>query len=97
MWLSRVSEAIKTFLNADVDTEQLQEMKKASSLVEAPNIDTKPNIESLKKRFTKPQEIKERNVIICKAYKEGYSQHMIAKVLGLAQSTVNGIIKRGIK
>jgi len=51
----------------------------------------------LKKRFTKSQEIKERNATICKAYKEGYSQHMIAKVLGLAQSTVNGIIKRGMK
>jgi len=91
------TEAIKAFLNTDVDTSQLAEMKKASSLVEAPNIDKKPDIESLKKRFTKSQEIKERNATISKAYKEGYSQHMIAKVLGLAQSTVNGIIKRGMK
>jgi len=91
------TEAIKAFLNADVDISQLSEMKKASSLVEVPNIDKKPNIESLKKRFTKSQETKERNATICKAYKEGYSQHMIAKVLGLAQSTVNGIIKRGMK
>jgi len=90
-------EAIQVFLNSSVDTSQLQEMKKASSLVEAPNIEKKPDIESLKKRFTKSQEIKERNVTISKAYKEGYSQHMIAKVLGLAQSTVNGIIKRGMK
>ncbi len=30
---------------------------------------------------------------IVKAYKEGYSQHMIAKVLGMAQSTINGIYK----
>jgi len=81
----------------EVDTEQLSQMKKASSLVEAPNIDKKPDIESLKKRFNKSQEIKERNATICKAYEEGYSQHMIAKVLGLAQSTVNGIIKRGLK
>ncbi|MCD6213310.1 MAG: helix-turn-helix domain-containing protein [Sulfurovum sp.] len=29
-----------------------------------------------------------------KVYEEGYSQHMIAKVLGMAQSTINGIIKR---
>jgi len=61
------------------------------------NIEKKPDIESLKKRFTKSQEIKERNATISKAYKEGYSQHMIAKVLGLAQSTVNGIIKRRMK
>jgi len=90
-------EAIQVFLNSSVDTSQLQEMKKASSLVEAPNIEKKPDIESLKKRFTKSQEIKERNATISKAYKEGYSQHMIAKVLGLAQSTVNGIIKRRMK
>jgi len=31
---------------------------------------------------------------ILHAYKKGYSQHMIAKVLGLSQPTVNGIIKR---
>jgi len=90
-------EAIQVFLNSSVDISQLQEMKKASSLVEAPNIEKKPDIELLKKRFTKSQETKERNATICKSYKEGYSQHMIAKVLGLAQSTVNGIIKRGMK
>ncbi len=88
-------EAIEAFLNSDVDTTQLQEMRKSSSLVEAPNIDKKPDIEKLKKRFDIPQETKERNIKICKAYKEGYSQHMIAKALGLAQSTVNGIVKRG--
>ena len=31
---------------------------------------------------------------IVKVYKEGYSQHMIAKVLGMTQSTINGIVKR---
>lgn len=88
-------ESIVEMLNSDVDSSVLQELKKASSLVEAPNVDNKPDIESLKKRFKKQQDTKERNATICKAYKEGYSQHMIAKVLGLAQSTVNGIIKRG--
>jgi len=33
-------------------------------------------------------------MLIVKVYKEGYSQHMIAKVLGMAQSTIHGIIKR---
>ncbi|WP_457607437.1 helix-turn-helix domain-containing protein [Nitratifractor sp.] len=37
---------------------------------------------------------KERNKRIVEAYEEGYSQHRIAKVLGLAQPTVYGIIKR---
>ena len=31
---------------------------------------------------------------ITKAYRQGYSQHMIAKILKLAQSTVNDIAKK---
>jgi len=57
---------------------KLQELKKASSLIEAPNIDKKPDIEKLKKIFAKTKEIKERNKQIVKAYEGGYSQHMIA-------------------
>ncbi len=87
-------EAIKAFLDAPVDTVQLQELKKASSLVEAPNVDKKPNETELKKILSKAKETKERNRLIVKAYRQGYSQHMIAKVLGLAQPTVQRIIKR---
>jgi predicted transcriptional regulator len=32
--------------------------------------------------------------MIVQSYEEGYSQHMIAKVLDVAQSAINGIIKR---
>jgi len=48
----------------------------------------------LKQLFKNVTDIKERNSKIVKAYKESYSQHMMAKVLGLAQSTVSGIVKR---
>ena len=41
--------------------------------------------------------IKERNRQIVKAYSQGYSQHMIAKVLGLSQPAVYGVIKRSGK
>ena len=88
------TEAIKVFLNTRVDTSQLAEMKKASSLVEAPNIDKQPDIEKLRKQLEKVKDTKERNVLILKAYEKGYSQHMIAKVLGLNQATVQRIIKR---
>lgn len=88
------TEAIKAFLESSVDTTQLQELKKASSLVEAPNIDKKPNVEKLRKMLSKTKETKERNKLILKAYQQGHSQHMIAKVLGLAQPTVQRIIKR---
>jgi REP element-mobilizing transposase RayT len=88
------TEAIKAFLNSTVDTSQLTQMKKASSLVEAPNIDSKPDEKKLKSQLSQTQDKKERNILILKAYKQGYSQHMIAKVLGLNQATVQRIIGR---
>ena len=87
-------EAIEAFLTAPVDTQQLQELKTASSLVEAPNLDNKPKVEDLVTIFKNIKDIKKRNILIVNVYKEGYSQHMIAKVLGMAQSTISGIIKR---
>ena len=68
----------------DIDMMQLQELKTASSLVEAPNIDNKPKIEELKKLFKNTQNIQERNKTIIQAIEKGYSQHMIAKVLGIS-------------
>ena len=88
-------EAIEIFLTSPVDTQQLQELKTASSLVKAPNLDHRPKQEDLVEIFKDIQDIKKRNMTIVKIYQEGYSQHMIAKVLGMAQSsTINGIVKR---
>jgi len=53
-------------------------------LVEAPNIDKKPNIHKLEKLLLKAKDKKERNYQILKAYQQGYSQYMIAKVLGIS-------------
>ena len=39
-------------------------------------------------------DIKERNKQILKAIKQDYSQHMIAKVLGISQQAVFSVIKR---
>jgi REP element-mobilizing transposase RayT len=44
-------EAIKAFVTNPVDTGQLQELKRASSLVEAPNVDNKPKEEKLQALF----------------------------------------------
>ena len=63
-------------------------------ILESSNIDKKPKEEVLKNIFLDVVDKQERNKEIVKAYKKGYSQHMIAKVLGLAQLTINGIIKR---
>ena len=72
----------------------LEKLKTGASLVEAPNIDKKPKEEDLKVFFEDITEMKERNSKIVKAYAEGYSQHMIAKVLGISQPAVNGVIRR---
>ena len=86
--------AINVFLNSIIDTSVLQELKTVSSLVEAPNIDKKPNVEKLRMIFAKAKDIKERNKLIVECYSKGYSQHVIAKVLKLNQATINRIIKR---
>ena len=91
------SEAIVAMLNSDVDTSVLQELKKASSLIEAPNVDKKPDIKKLTKMLSSTKDLQERNKKIVKAYEQGYSQHMIAKVLGISQPAVYGVIKRSRK
>ena len=87
-------EAIEAFLTQPVDMTQLQELKKASSLVEAPYIDNKPDIQKLQRMFENITDKKERNTQILKAIEQGYSQHMIAKVLGITQQAVSGAMKR---
>ncbi len=87
-------EAIEAFLYLPIDSSVLQQLKRGASLVEAPNIDKRPKEEDLKAIFENITDIKERNSKIVQAYKDGCSQHMMAKVLGLAQSTVSGIVKR---
>ncbi len=87
-------ESIKTFLNTPFDSDELLELKKASNLVEAPNIIKKLSEEELISILSKSKDTKERNSLILKAYEKGYSQHKIAKVLELNQATVQRIIKR---
>ena len=87
-------EAIEAFLYSPIDSSILQRLKRGASLVEAPNIDKRPKEEDLKAIFENITDIKERNSKIVQAYKDGFSQHMMAKVLGLSQSTVSGIVKR---
>lgn len=90
-------ESIEAFLTSPVDTSQLQEMRKASSLVEAPNVDKKLDSVELTKMFADIKDIQVRNKQILKAIEEGYSQHMIAKVLEVSQPAVYGVVKRSKK
>ena len=88
------AEAIEAFLTNPVDGSQLQELRKASSLVEAPNIDKRLDMQKLVKMFENIRDIKERNKQIIEAIKQGYSQHGIAKVLNISQPAVHGVVKR---
>jgi len=87
-------ESIEAFLTNPVDSTQLQELRQASSLLGAPNVDNKPKEEDLKQLFQDIKDMKERNTIILDAIAQGYSQHMIAKVLGISQPAVYGVVKR---
>ena len=89
-------EAIEAFLNSPIDNSILQELKRGASLVEAPNIDKRVKEKNLKALFKDVIDKKDRNKKIVKAYKKGFSQHMIAKVLGISQPAVFGIIKRSV-
>jgi REP element-mobilizing transposase RayT len=87
-------ESIETFFNSQVDIEDLQELKKASSLVVSYDNDKTMDEVKLIKLFEGITGKEERNRYIIKAYNEGYSQHMIAKVIGISQPAIYGVIKR---
>jgi DNA-binding NarL/FixJ family response regulator len=84
-------------LESEVAMDALQELEKASALVEAPNIEKRPDTGKPEKMPTGHRKITERNKQIVKAYRQGYSQHMIAKVLGISQPAVHGVMKRNGK
>jgi DNA-directed RNA polymerase specialized sigma subunit len=88
-------EAMMEFLHSQPDSDQLNEMKKAASLVEAPNTEKKRSEEKLRSILQKARDKRERNALILQCYEQGYSQHLIAKVLEISQPAVNGIIRRG--
>lgn len=54
----------------------------------------RPSIDDLKVLLANKTNTQERNKTTAEAYRQGYSQHMIAKVSGLNQATVKRIVKR---
>ena len=97
-WIVKTSrgdrEVIEDLLTAPIDAEELKEMMKASSLIEGTMHKSGPDIKKLERMLKGFTDIEERNKLIVKAYEQGYSQHMIAKVLGISQPAVHGVIKR---
>ncbi len=87
-------EAIKRFFQSDISQEDLKEIQKASSLVESSLEKKELDEEYLVKLFKDSSDIQKRNKNIIQAYKKGYSQYKIAKVLNISQPAVAGVIKR---
>jgi putative transposase len=87
---------IEDFFSLEIDSDDLKELKKASSLVDAPDIEKKIDIEKLKKLFDEVTDNQTRNKYILKSYEQGYSQYVIAKIIGISQPAVNKIIRRSI-
>ncbi|RXJ98961.1 hypothetical protein CRV02_12245 [Arcobacter sp. CECT 8989] len=85
---------IEGFFDCDIDSEDLKELIKASSLVEAPDIEKKIDTEKLKKLFDEVTDNQTRNKYILESYEQGYSQYVIAKIIGISQLAVNKIIRR---
>lgn len=85
---------IESFFIDEIDYEDLKELKKASSLVEASDINCKLDEKILIESFKKTTNKNERNKKIVEAYNQGYSQYIIAKVIKISQPAVNRIIKR---
>ncbi len=63
-------------------------------MIQTRDLDKKPDEDKLRKMLEKVKDKKERNKQIVKAYEKGYSQHTIAKVVGISQQAVYGVIKR---
>ena len=82
------------FIQYAYDEKVLEDIQKASNLV-VTSIKTKQlNENKIKKSLEKCDTIKDRNEIIHKAYKEGFSQHKLAMIVGVSQTQICRIIKR---
>ena len=80
------------FIQYAHDERILDEIKKASNLVVTSIKDKKPNINKLEKELKKVKDVNERNKLIFKANKEGFSQHLLSKVIGISQSQIGRIV-----
>ena len=84
---------IVEFVTAPVDMEELKDINKASALIVASDSVQTKTEEELIKIIGSYETRQERNERILKAYEEGFSQHMIARVIGISQQAVGKIIK----
>ncbi len=82
------------FFESWYDEDVLREIKKSSRLVVSSMGSNELPLEALKSLFKMYSDKNARNMKIIEAVEKGYSQHAIAKVLGVSQGTVSHVIKK---
>ena len=80
------------FIKYAHDERILEEIKKASNLVITSVKEKKPNIKKLEQELKKVKSLDERNKLIIKANKEGFSQHLLSQIIGVSQSQIGRIV-----
>ena len=87
-------EDLKVFFTIPADEDDLRKLRTTTNLLEVPAKKEALDEKKLIKLFKKFKNTEERNNQILQAYQEGYSQYKIAKVIGISQPAVNGVMKR---
>ena len=82
------------FFESWYDEGVLLEIQKSSRLVVSSMGNKELPLEGLKARFEKYSSKDERNIKIVEAVEAGYSQHMIAKEVGVSQGAISNVMKK---
>ena len=82
------------FFESWYDEGVLLEIQKSSRLVVSSMGNKTLSLETLKMEFPNCDTKLERNIKILEAVEAGYSQHMIAKAVGVSQGAISNVVKR---
>lgn len=82
------------FFSYGYDEDEIKMIAKSSSLVCASIKNKELSVKELDKLFKQVNNKNERNIKIKEAIKIGYSQHKIAKYLGLSQPAISSVLKK---
>jgi putative transposase len=87
-------EQAKEFFTFAYNPQELEEINKSSLLVVSSLVKEKLDEQRMIFDFNNYETKKERNELIHEYYEKGFSQHLIAKHIGLSQVGVNKILNK---
>ena len=82
------------FIEFSYNERILEEITIASNLVISAVKVKKLDEKRLRKELAKANNMSERNIVVYKASKEGFSQHRLAGIVGLSQTQISRVIKK---